>query len=199
MKKNFKEAIKLRRSHYGINKEEIISDKDIKELIDYAVKHTPSAFNSQTARVVLLLGNHHTKLWEITREALRKVVPEENFAPTDEKIDSFNSGYGTVLFFEDHDIVEDFQESFPLYKDNFPLWSLESSGMLQSNIWTSLKLEGYGASLQHYNELIEEEVKKEWNIPKGWKMRSQMPFGKPTSEPGEKEFAPLEDRVKLYK
>ncbi|NFV72581.1 nitroreductase, partial [Clostridium botulinum] len=38
---------------------------------------------------------------------------------------------------------------------------------------------GFGASLQHYNELIEEDVKKEWNIPNNWKLIAQMPFGKP--------------------
>lgn len=198
MLKNFQEAIEGRRTHYGISKEKLVSDEKIKEIIEHTVKHTPSAFNSQTARLVLLLGDNHTKLWDITKEALRKIVPAEEFAPTDEKINSFNAGYGTILFFEDHDTVEYLQGEFPTYKDNFPIWSMESSGMHQFNIWTSLNLLGYGASLQHYNELIEEEVKKEWNIPEAWKMRAQMPFGKATSEPGEKEFKPLEERVIVY-
>ena len=197
--KNFYEAIESRRSHYGINKDVVVSDDRIKEVIEHAVKHTPSAFNSQTARAIILLDEHHTKLWHITKEALRKLVPEDKFAATEEKIDAFNAGYGTVLFFEDYSIVEYLQNKFPLYKDNFPVWSMESSGMLQSNVWTSLQLEGYGASLQHYNEVIEGEVKKEWDIPKHWIMRAQMPFGKATSQPGEKEFNPLEDRVILYK
>lgn len=199
MTKSFYEALEVRRSHYGISKDQVVSDDKIKEIIEHAVKYTPSAFNSQTARVVLLLDEHHTKLWDITKEALRKIVAEENFAPTGEKIDGFSAGYGTVLFFEDNNIVEYLQGEFPTYKDNFPIWSKESSGMHQFNIWTSLQLNGYGASLQHYNELIEEDVRKEWNIPKGWTMRAQMPFGKPTSQPGEKEVKPLEDRVLVYK
>lgn len=199
MEKNFYQAIKNRRSHYAISKEPVISDDKIQELIEYAVKHTPSAFNSQTARVVLLLDKHHGKLWDITKEALRKRVPEDKFAPTEEKINSFDAGYGTVLFFEDKSIVEYLQNEFPTYKDNFPIWSKESSGMHQFNIWTSLELEGFGASVQHYNELIEDDVRKEWNIPESWEMRAQMPFGKPLALPGEKEFKPLEDRVKVYK
>ncbi len=199
MTKSFYEALEVRRSHYGISKDQVVSDDKIKEIIEHAVKYTPSAFNSQTARVVLLLDEHHTKLWDITKEALRKIVAEENFAPTGEKIDGFSAGYGTILFFEDNNIVEYLQGEFPTYKDNFPIWSKESSGMHQFNIWTSLQLNGYGASLQHYNELIEEDVRKEWNIPKGWTMRAQMPFGKPTSQPGEKEVKPLEDRVLVYK
>ncbi len=71
--------------------------------------------------------------------------------------------------------------------------------MNQFNVWTSLQLEGFGASLQHYNELIADQVKKEWNIPEGWEVRAQMPFGKPTAQPGEKEIKPLEDRIKVFK
>ncbi len=77
-----------------------------------------------------------------------------------EKINSFASGYGTILYFEDMSVVEDLQKQFALYKDNFPVWSQQSSAMHQFVIWTSLEIEGFGASLQHYNELIEEDVKK---------------------------------------
>lgn len=199
MTNNFLDSIKKRRSHYEISKEKIVSDERIQEIIEYVVKHTPSAFNSQTARVVLLLGKNHKKLWDITESALREVVPEDDFAPTEEKIKSFDAGYGTILFFEDTDIVKKFQEDFPLYKDNFPIWSKESSGMHQFNIWTALKLEGYGASLQHYTELIDEGVRNEWDIPENWEMRAQMPFGKPTGEPGDKEFKPIKDRIRVYK
>jgi predicted oxidoreductase (fatty acid repression mutant protein) len=42
-------------------------------------------------------------------------------------------------------------------------------------------------------------VKKEWNVPSNWKLIAQMPFGNPTAQPGDKEFKPLEDRIKFYK
>jgi len=199
MSKNFLTAIADRRSIYGISKESPISDDRIKEIIDHAVKYTPSAFNSQSARVVLLLGSQHDKLWDITKEALRKVVPAENFAPTEEKINSFKSGYGTILYFEESSIIESLQQQFALYKDNFPVWAQQSNGMLQFAIWTALEMEGLGASLQHYNELIEDEIKKEWGIASSWKLIGQMPFGKPTAPAGEKQFQPIEDRVKVFK
>jgi hypothetical protein len=198
MSKNFYEALKERRSIYAISKETTVSNERIQEVINEAVLHTPSAFNSQSARVVVLFGENHNKLWDITEASLKKIVPEENFAPTKEKIDSFRNGYASVLFFEDQNVVKNLQEQFSLYKDNFPVWSQQSSGMLQYVIWTSLAVEGLGASLQHYNELIEEDVAKEWNIPSGWKLVAQMPFGKPVAGAGEKEFLPLEERVKTY-
>ena len=199
MKKDFYDAVSDRRTIYGISKEAVVSDEKIREVIEHAVKHTPSAFNSQSARVVLLLEGQHDKLWEITKAALRKIVPADKFGATEEKINSFEAGYGTVLFFEDNSVVESLQKQFALYKDNFPIWSQQSSGMHQYVIWTALEIEGYGVSLQHYNELIEDDIRKEWSIPSNWKIIAQMPFGKPVSEPDEKQFQPLENRIKVFR
>jgi len=64
---------------------------------------------------------------------------------------------------------------------------------------TALELEGLGATLQHYNPLIDDEVKAAWHIPSSWKLIAQMPFGNPVSPAGEKEFQPLSERVKVFK
>lgn len=199
MKKDFYSAVADRRSFYGIGKESVISDKRIQEVVEHAVKYAPSAFNSQSTRVVLLLGHEHDMLWNITKEALRKIVPEDKFKPTEEKINSFQNGYGTVLFFEESSITKGLQEQFPLYKDNFPIWAQQSNGMNQYIIWTALEMEGFGVSLQHYNEIIEEQVKNQWNIESNWKLIAQMPFGKPTAEPDEKQYIPIEQRVRVFK
>ncbi|WP_027627525.1 nitroreductase family protein [Ruminiclostridium cellobioparum] len=199
MSKDFYNAVKDRRSFYGISKESTVSDTRLQEIVNDAVKYAPTAFNSQSGRVMVLLGGHHDKLWDLTKEELRKLVPPENFSSTESKIDSFKNGYGTVLFFEDQSVVESLQRQFELYKDNFPVWSLESGGMLQYIVWTALELEGFGASLQHYNPLIDSSVSREWNIPSNWKLLAQMPFGKPTASPDEKQFQPLDFRVKFLK
>ncbi|UZQ50689.1 nitroreductase family protein [Clostridium kluyveri] len=199
MIKNFYEAVKHRRSIYGISKEKVISDDRIIEVVEEAVKNAPSAFNSQTARVVVLLGQNHDKLWDITEGELKKRVPAERFSKTAEKIQSFRSGYGSVLFFEDEDAVSELEKNFPRYKENFPIWSQQGSAILQYIIWTSLEVEGFGASIQHYNPLIDEEVKKTYNIPDNWKLIAQLPFGKPTIPAGEKEIKPLKDRLKIFK
>lgn len=199
MPKDFFTAVADRRTFYGISKEAVVSDERIKEIVEHAVKHTPSAFNSQSTRVVVLLGNQHDRLWDLTMEALRKIVPAEHFDDTEHKINSFKNGYGTVLFYEDNNIIEALQQQFALYKDNFPIWSQQSNGMHQYVIWTALELEGFGVSLQHYTELIDADVKQEWNIPSSWKFIAQMPFGKPTGQPDEKHYQPLEERVKIVK
>ena len=199
MSKNFIEAIKERRSIYAISKESPISDDKIVEIVEDVVKHVPSAFNSQTTRTVILLGEKHDKLWDITMEALRNIVPEKDFESTEAKINSFKAGHGTVLFFEDFAVVKSLQEQFELYKDNFPGWAVQTSGMMQFSVWTAFATEGIGGSLQHYTELIDAEVKKEFNIPESWKMLAQMPFGKIVKGAGEKAFNPIEDRVKVLR
>jgi len=199
MSKDFLTAVADRRTFYSISKENVVSNNRIKEIIDHAVKHTPSAFNSQSTRVVLLLGQHHDKLWDMAKEALRKIVPADNFSSTEGKINSFKNGYGTILYFEDMSIIEGLQKQFALYKDNFPTWSQQANGMHQYVIWTALEEEGLGVSLQHYNEVIDADVRKEWNIPDNWKLIAQMPFGKPTAPPDEKQYLPIEDRIKVFK
>jgi len=200
MNRNFKEAIKHRRSYYSINDKSPISDKEIEEILKSAVLNVPSAFNSQSTRVVLLLGENHKKLWNITKQILKTMVPAENFPATESKIDScFAAGHGTVLFYEDTEVVEGLQKSFAAYSENFPKWSQHTSAMHQFAIWTMLEDAGFGASLQHYNPLIDKEVAKEWNINPKWNLIAQMPFGTPVQEPGEKDFNPIEERLLIYK
>jgi len=41
-------------------------------------------------------------------------------------------------------------------------------------------------------------VSKQWNLPDKWRLMGQMPFGKPMAAPPEKEFLPLENRIKVF-
>lgn len=200
MNRDFKEALQNRRTHYNITDKSLIADKEIEEIIKFAIKHIPSSFNSQSTRVVLLLGKHHIKLWDITKEMLQKIVSTETFAATEAKINGcFSAGYGTVLFFEDQAVIKGLQSAFPLYQENFPTWSEHTSAMHQLAIWTMLEDAGFGVSLQHYNPLIDEEVIKNWKLPTDWKLIAEMPFGLSTKEPEPKEFKPIEDRIRIFK
>ena len=200
MSKSFWETVKGRRSIYGFSNEKIVSEDRIEQIVKDAVKYTPSAFNSQSTRIVVLFNENNRKLWDFTLDELKKLTSEEQFEDTKAKVNNgLASGYGTILFFEDQNVVKGLMDSFPLYKDNFPVWSEHTSAMHQFVIWAALEAEGLGASLQHYNPLIDQAVQKEWNIPKNWKLISQMPFGKPLGEPGEKEFSDLDNRIKIIR
>lgn len=167
-----------RRSVYALGKNLPISEQEVIEIIDNAVKYSPSAFNSNTAHAVVLLGDNHQKLWDITYAELAKLLPtDEAKATTKGKIDNFAGAYGTILFFEDHNVVKGLQEQFPSYADNFPIWSEQSTGIASFAVWNALAEAGVGANIQHYNPLIDEKVAKEWNIPSNLVLRAQMPFG----------------------
>ncbi|MET1249271.1 nitroreductase family protein [Sporolactobacillus sp. STCC-11] len=201
MSNAFIEAIENRRSIYALDKNVKASKEEIIKTIQDAIKFSPSAFNSQSAHAVVLFGAESDKLWGeggIAETELRKVIPAgQSFESTAAKLASFNAGVGTVLFFEDQDVVKGLQEQFALYADNFPVWSEHSTGIAQFAVWTALSEIGVGASLQHYNPLIDEAVATEFDLPKNWKLRGQMPFGNSAAPAGEKEFAPIDSRVKV--
>lgn len=201
MENAFREAVLRRRSYYELRPESHVPDERIAEIVRFAVCCVPSAFNSQSTRVVLLLGPHHERLWRITLDRLREVgTSEEAFRITREKVErSFAKGYGTVLFYEDEDIVRELQRRYPLYADRFPIWSEQTSAMHQLTIWVLLEEEGFGASLQHYNPLIDEDVRRSWELPASWRLIAQMPFGLPAGKPSEKTYEPLDERIRIFR
>ena len=188
-----------RRTQYALGKQLPISEAQVEALILEAVRQAPSSFNSQSSRVVVLFGAQHEKLWNITREVLRPMVPADAFVKTDAKMDSFAAGAGSVLFFEDEDVIKKLQADFALYADKFPMFSEHSAGMAQYAVWTALADANIGASLQHYSPVIDEQVAKTWNIPASWKLRAQMPFGSNEAPFGEKTFIADDLRFKVYR
>lgn len=188
-----------RRSIYGLNNQLPIAKEEIVKLVEHAILHTPSAFNSQSTRIVVLFGAEHEKLWQITEDTLRGIVnDDEKFASTQQKLEGFKAGAGTILFFEDQSVVKGLQESFALYADKFPDWSEHTSGMHQYVIWTALASLGLGANLQHYNPVIDEQVARTWNIDADWTLVAQMVFGNIQQPAGDKSFEPIEKRLKVF-
>ena len=53
-------------------------------------------------------------------------------------------------------------------------------------------------NLQHYNPLIDTRLETMYDVPPTWSLKAQMVFGKPTGQPGEKQFKPVEERVKFF-
>ncbi|KFI95750.1 nitroreductase family protein [Bifidobacterium stellenboschense] len=196
---SFVTALETRRSQYALTDASPISDQEIADLVKKVVVDVPSAFNSQPQRAVVLFGDASQKLWDIVKETLRKVVnDEEAFKSTEAKIDSFAAGHGTVLFYDDEDVTKQLQENIPAYAANFPGFARDAAGMLQLAVWTALAEKGLGASLQHYNPLIDEAVAAEFDLPKSWKLQAQMPFGIVAQPAGPVEKQPAETRVKVF-
>ncbi|MCL2076240.1 MAG: nitroreductase family protein [Betaproteobacteria bacterium] len=198
MSDSYIETIRKRRSQYSLGKDMPLPQAEVTALIQEAVRQCPSAFNSQSSRAVILFGAQSVKFWNLAKDALQKIVPAESFAQTAQKIDSFAAGAGTVLFFEDQDVVKGLQEKFAAYADGFPIWSEQSSGIAQYAVWTALTSVNIGASLQHYNPIVDAAAQKEWNIPASWKLRAQMPFGSNQAPFGDKTFIENDQRFLVF-
>lgn len=163
------------------------------------VNALPTAFDMQNTRVVLLLGDENRILWnDIVLEALRPKVKPEKFAGTEKKIAGFTGGFGTLLYFNDVDVTAAAKEKMPSYAENFDSWELQHNGMLQIMVWHLLVEQGYAASLQHYNPLVDDAVKQRWGLPQSWQLLAQMPFGSAEETPGPKEYQPISKRFKVF-
>ncbi len=184
------EAVRSRRSNYNITCDIPISDAELETLIREVTERAPSPFNMQSARLVLLLGAEHDKLWQLVLDTLRPIVNDpEKFKETEEKIKGFASGYGTVLYFRKESAVADMQKNYPAYAENFGRWAHQVDGIVLYAVWTALAAEGIGASIQHYNPLIDEDVARMYDIPEGYTLVGQMPFGIPESMPEPRDTA----------
>lgn len=196
---HFQQAAKLRRSVYALNDQLPISKADVESIVREALLHTPSSFNSQSTRLVVLWAEAHQKFWQLTEDALRNIVnDDEQFQSTAQKMAGFKAAAGTILFYEDQAAVRGLQEQFPTYADSFPMWAEHSDAMHQYVIWTALAAAGVGANLQHYAPVVAEQVRQTWDINPNWQLIAQLVFGGIEQPAGDKEFDPIEPRLQVF-
>jgi predicted oxidoreductase (fatty acid repression mutant protein) len=119
--------------------------------------------------------------------------------PPKTKIKSFDAGYGTILFFDDTPSVEDLKAKFPLYQQHFDSWADQANGSVAVCGLDLSRGHNMGASLQHYNPLIDAEVKKTFNLPKEWRLIAQNAVWHHRRTGRRKEFLPIDERVRVHK
>ena len=186
------DSIAKRRSIYQLNKNLPVSDSEVEALIKKAAELVPDAFNMKSARVVAAMGEKHNALWDAIYDAFGGKVSRE-------KINGFRSAYGTVLYYYDADTVKALQEKFPAYAANFPVWANQANGMLQFTVWTVLRELEIGANIQHYNPVIDEAVRRLFDLPESWVLVAQMPFGGIGLNPEPKDAENINIRVKIQR
>ena len=183
-------SLKKRRTYYKIKKELPVSIENVIEMVEAITELVPDAFNMKSSHLVIVYGEMQNKLWDKIYDTFGGKVPRE-------KIDSFLAGYGTILYFYDSKVVSDMQSKFPAYAANFPVWANQASGMLQLAVWSGLRELEIGASLQHYNPVIDKAVKELLNIPEEYVLIAEMPFGAIVEEPAQKEKEEIKKRDKV--
>ena len=97
--KAFIDTLKARRTIYALSHESPVPDSKIQELVTDAIKHVPSSFNSQSTRLVVVLGDEHTKLWDMISDVYKAMLPADKFEHFNGRVMGFRGGYGTVSLF----------------------------------------------------------------------------------------------------
>lgn len=96
------ELAKARRTIYKLGKNSPVPDSKIEEVVNAAIQHIPSSFNTQSTRLVVLLHAEHERLWEIVIDTFMQLVqsgavPEATWKnQTLPKLQGMKNGVGTV-------------------------------------------------------------------------------------------------------
>ncbi|ANZ57759.1 nitroreductase [Fructilactobacillus lindneri] len=195
------DLMKKRRTIYALGKNVSIPQDELYKYIKEVVKYTPSAFNSQPVRAVVLFNEQHDKLWDMVSDALQDNIAPDAFLRTKAKISTFKNAFGSVLFYTDMDVVKAYADNPKLatYQYQEYNWSEEAQGNAQFAVWTGLEENGLGVNIQHYDPLIDPLVNSEFKIPASWQLRAEMNFGSIENPAGDKDFMDDAKRFKLYK
>ncbi|WP_429970360.1 nitroreductase family protein [Fructilactobacillus sp. Tb1] len=195
------DLMKHRRTIYDLGKNVTIPQADLYEYIKAIVKYTPTAFNSQPVRVVVLFNEQHDQLWDLTGEILQDQVDADAFIRTKAKMSTFKKSFGSILFFTDMDVVKAYADNpkIATYQYDQYNWSEQAQGNAQFAVWTGLEENGLGVNIQHYNPLISAPVKAKYKLPSSWQLRAEMNFGSVEGTAKDKEFIEDEKRFKMFK
>ena len=108
----FLEAVKSRRTFYQLTNESTIPESRLREIVHHTITHVPSAFNSQTTRMVVLLKNEHAKLWTIIKEVYQAQLPKEKYKQAEARFNMFQAAYGTVIHAEQKTVTRLTEQRF---------------------------------------------------------------------------------------
>ncbi|CAO1634449.1 unnamed protein product [Parajaminaea phylloscopi] len=190
-----------RRSVYALGKDssKFLSNAELIRIVKEVVRQSPTTFNCQASRVVILLGKDHEDYWAKTvPEGMKADAVAEAQEKKSQRLPGFQGAAGTVLFFEDQATLRGLQARNALCAPRVPEWSAHASGIAQANVWTTLEAAGLGANLQHYGNLSNNALIKQYDLPEDWRLHAELVFGEPLGAPREKTYIADEERFRVF-
>ena len=168
------QTIKVRRTIYALGNRVTHSEAQLTALIKDAVKHSPSSFQlPRLPRAVILFGEQHHKLWDIVKAELKKIV-RQRLPQSEAKVNgeaSLRLRHCAVLrrhrrhrgsAAEVRPLCRQLPHLVRTRHRDRPVRGLDHFGP-----------GGHpGPPLQHYNPLIDQAVRQEWNLPASWLRRA---------------------------
>ncbi|KAL6947425.1 hypothetical protein ACO0QE_002309 [Hanseniaspora vineae] len=183
------DAVTARRSIYSLKPELPAGVKlaDVESIVQTIIKETPTSFNSQVNRAVILAEDAHKKVWD-------QVLNSINDEKINQKVQSVkDDAYGTIVFFTDDATTEELQAKFPAWTSSFQSFAQASSGAAQIATWTTLATANVHGTLNHFNGYVKAALGDV--VPKNWTIEAQLVFGSKNGEPREKTY--IDNKVKL--
>lgn len=193
----FKQLIKNRRSIYALGQNSDYSVEEIVATIRETQKDVPTAFNSQTSRLVVVTGEANTKFWNLILDVQKQVLDQATWDFMSPIMEGSKNAIGTVLFFEDRDAVA----TMPTQGQRTEAYKQNNSANAQFATWLALAEMNLGGSLQHFNvgyeQGFDKAIREMFNLPDSYELIAQMPFGSIEQEAGEKEYIDSEVQVQV--
>jgi hypothetical protein len=94
------DAVKQRRSVYGVTDDIAMSDDRIVEIANTVIQSCPSAWNMQSTRFLITLGQEHKHFWDTVITSAKPFVVENQgedaWKRNEDRFKSFRAAYGTV-------------------------------------------------------------------------------------------------------
>ncbi len=192
----FVELLEKRRSQYAIGANTDITAADVAATLRDVISHVPSAFNSQSSRVVVVSGENNEKLWDLIKEVQSQVLDEGTLNYMTPIMDGARTAVGTVLFFEDRDAVEN---GIPANDERRYVYKNHASANAQLTTWLAITELGLGGNLQHFNigyeQGFDRAIRELLDLPESWELVAELPFGSIEAPAAAKEVAPVENLV----
>ncbi|XJS10755.1 nitroreductase family protein [Aerococcaceae bacterium WGS1372] len=193
----FKQLVKNRRSIYALGTNSDFSIDEIVASIRETQKDVPTAFNSQTSRLVIVTSEANTKLWNLILDVQKDVLDQATWDFMSPIMEGAKLGMGTVLFFEDRDAVA----TMPTQGQRTEAYKQNNSANAQYATWLALTEMNLGGSLQHfsvgYEQGFDKAIREMFNLPESYELIAQMPFGSIEQEISEKEYIDSEVQVQV--
>ena len=153
-----------------------LSQNYLSALIIEAIKSCPSVQGIQGLKFVVLYHEAHQKFWQLVEAQQRQEIPAHVFAATAYKMQACQNALGTILFFEDQQVLQDLAKKQPLLAQQHPNWSAQYLGVASLAAWGILADVGLGAELLHYQG-FDHKLQKQFKLEQSWKLKAQLLFG----------------------
>ncbi|AMB99387.1 nitroreductase [Aerococcus urinaehominis] len=194
---NFKELASKRRTVYHLGRNTEVSQEEISNYLSQVLQEVPTAFNSQTSRIVIVFGDKHEALWQEIYNVQEQVLAGDMWDMMSGVIQGAQAGLGTVLFFEDRDQVA----QMPTNSERQEAYKQNNSANNQYAAWLALAELGLGASLQHFNigyaQGFDKSIKELLDLPASYELVAQMPFGSVETPAQEKDYLATEEKIQV--